>query len=50
MRQKVDQGIVDAFKDVNRRKNLVGAHGPEGNNVRKPGVFAVLPGDNKDKF
>lgn len=50
MRQKVDQGIVDAFKSVNRRKNLVEGHAPEGNNVRKTGVFAVLPGDNQDKF
>ena len=50
MRQKVDQGIVDAFTDINRRKNLVDAHAPEGNNQGKRGVFGVLPGDNKDKF
>ena len=50
MRQKVDQGIVDAFKDINRRKNLVDEHQPEGVNARKTGMFGVLPGDNKDKF
>jgi len=51
MRQKVDQGIVDAFKGINRRQSLVEGHvGGEGNNVRKTGVFGVLPGDNKDRF
>jgi len=50
MRQKVDQGIVDTFKNINRRKNQIDAHEPAGNNFRKQGVFGVLPGDNKDKF
>ena len=50
MRQKVDRGIVDTFKNINRRKNQIDAHAPEGNNKRKQGVFGVLPGDNQDKF
>ena len=45
LRDEVNQGIVDKFKEINNRNNLVGQHDQNKKGNLKKSIIGVLPGD-----